>query len=355
MPWFKHASFRYCVPSLLALVTFTIQASSQQLITFDAPNAGTLPGTGTEPTGINALGTITGVVFNNGFGWHGFVLGGGSEPMSFDAPGADPTAPGGTSPTAINDSGEIVGYFADSNQRYHGFLRRPNGKFTVFDAPGNALYIFPFSINNFDVVTGWYFDALGLSHAFYLTHNGKVTAFADGAFGYSINNLGIISGVQTITPSDSFHVQGFLRTHKGMINFKVPGAIGSGLSNAFINDFGVVAGTYPAQQATDHAVGAGFLRAPNGTFTVFASPSGSLKNLEVDALNNYATTTGFFEDALTSTDHAFVRYADGNLIAISMPAGELESVGTAINSRGVVAGWWLDSAGLFHGYTWKNQ
>jgi hypothetical protein len=349
-------------------LAFTLQAYSQSntgtLKTFEAPNAGTLAGTGTSPTGINALGTITGVVVDNNFGYHGFVLEGNAQPVSFDAPDADPLL-GGTTPTAINDLGEITGYFVNSHCQlitdtmcWHGFLRKPNGKFTVFDAPVDASKIgsiFPLSINNFGVITGWYTGNYGNSdYGFYLTPNGKVTPLGEGDFAYSINDLGVIAGVHDsgLAPGQGFLIK------KSTTTFQVPGTltVGTGMSNAFVNDFGVVAGTYAAQQATDHAVAAGFLRAPNGTFTVFASPTGSLLDLEVDAVNIFATTTGWFEqDADTALDHAFVRYANGDLIVINMPVGEEESVGSAISSRGVVTGWWQDSAGLYHGYTWKNR
>jgi len=131
---------------LVALVS-ALPAFSQKLITFDAPTAGTSSATGTQPVAINFFGTITGIVVDNNFGWHGFVRGPGGDATAFDAPGADPLV-GCTCPTAINDFGVIIGYMSDAHSVFHGFLRKPNGKFTIFDVPGTDLYVFPLSINN---------------------------------------------------------------------------------------------------------------------------------------------------------------------------------------------------------------
>jgi hypothetical protein len=203
------------------------------------------------------------------------------------------------------------------------------------------------------VVTGWY-DDLVSNTAFYFIPNGKVTALEEGEAN-SISDFGVIAGVQPeSTPSLPllpFANQGFLSIGQKTVTFQVTGAIDGGTTAAYVNDFGVVAGTYAAQQAPDHAVVAGFLRTQDGKFTVFAAPTGSLMNLQVDAVNIFATTTGWFEEP-SVLDHTFARYADGTLLIPSMPVGEVESIGTAVNARGVVVGWWEDSSAVFHGYTW---
>ena len=77
-------------------------------------------------------------------------------------------------------------------------------------------------------------------------------------------------------------------------------------------------------------------------------------NLQVEALNIFATATGWLQESDSDLGHAFVRYADGTLTVIKMPVGEEESDAAGINSRGVVVGWWLDSTGITHGYTWEK-
>src|SRR5438093_3611025 len=55
---------------------------------------------------------------------------------TFDAPGAG-TGPGqGTLPFGINPAGTMAGYYIDSRDATHGFLRAPDGTITTFDAPG---------------------------------------------------------------------------------------------------------------------------------------------------------------------------------------------------------------------------
>jgi hypothetical protein len=92
--------------ALFALTILTTQASSQQVKTFAALNAGTSAETGTQPTGINALGTITGVMTDNNYGQHGFVLGKDSKCIIFDSPGADPTLPRPLPPRESTTSGK---------------------------------------------------------------------------------------------------------------------------------------------------------------------------------------------------------------------------------------------------------
>src|SRR5436309_16110002 len=57
---------------------------------------------------------------------------------TFDAPGAG-TGPGqGTIPFGINQAGTIAGRYADAGGVIHAFLRTPDGAFTTFDAPGGG-------------------------------------------------------------------------------------------------------------------------------------------------------------------------------------------------------------------------
>jgi hypothetical protein len=70
----KSRNFLLLTPlALLLVLTMTGQASAQHIITFDAPNSGTGAFQGTEASGINLQGTITGNVTDNGNGTHGFV------------------------------------------------------------------------------------------------------------------------------------------------------------------------------------------------------------------------------------------------------------------------------------------
>ena len=341
---------------LVALVS-ALPAFSQKLITFDAPTAGTSSGTGTQPVAINFFGTITGIVVDKDQVWRGFVRNPDGSGTAFEAPGADHYL-GCTCPMAINDEGVIIGIVSDANGVYHGFIRKPNGKITVFDVPGTDLYVFPLSISDDGTVVGYYFDFYGIEHAFLRTPSGKITEFQDPSGTIlteatrpdSINNFGVIAGIVEDTAPQGLN-HGFLRSRKGQYtHFDVPGAIYRHVSDAYVNDLGAVAGTYIAQQATDHAVVAGYTRSPDGTITTFASPTGSLKNLFVYGLNLQGTVVGAFERADIDEDHAFVRYANGRMVAPLFPPEEIQSVSLGINASGTVVGWWQDSQPVTHGF-----
>jgi hypothetical protein len=86
----KFRNFLLLAPLALFLVlTMTSPANAApKIITFDAPNSGTGAFQGTEATGINLEGTITGNVTDNGFGTHGFVRTPAGRFTNFDAPGS---------------------------------------------------------------------------------------------------------------------------------------------------------------------------------------------------------------------------------------------------------------------------
>src|SRR5208337_4414249 len=170
------------VVCLFAALAITLQASAQQIIKFDAPNAGTSAYQGTASTGINLLGAITGNVTDNSYGTHGFVRTPDGQFTDFDAPGANPIV-GCTCPDSINDLGVVAGYDIDTNSLGHGFFRNFGGKITTFDVPqagtGANQGTYPLSINNFKVIAGYYVDGNNVGHGFLRTPNGKITLFDD--------------------------------------------------------------------------------------------------------------------------------------------------------------------------------
>ena len=348
------------------LLGFTIPATSQTPTSFDASGAGKLSGEGTMPAGINMFGEITGSVLDGSDRWHGFVRTPQGRSVIFDAPGADPVS-GCTCPAAINDFGVVVGTALGTEivnnipvTTTNGFVRTPNHKITLV-SPQGAKSTYLDSIDDAGIATGRYIDAFGQQHGFIRLPDGRITEIADplggtgpgrGTTPDAINNFGIVSG--SVTDSQ-FNGHGFLRMPSGQfINFDVPGAIGSLFVNGYVNDLGVVGGTYIAQQTSQNLVEAGFQRLPDGTFSVFEAPTGPLYNLWVNALDVRGTSTGFYElpDGL---DTAFVRFGDGQLLTLDFPLGTQESVGIGVNARDVVVGWWIDANGAYHGYTWSPQ
>jgi hypothetical protein len=174
-------------------------AQDHRIITFDAPNSGTLPYIGTQATGINSFGTITGSVTDNNYGTHGFVRTPDGKFTNFDAPGADPVV-GCTCPSAINDLGVVVGYDIDTNGFSHGFLRSPDGKFTTFDVPSVGGYgTTPRALNLEGAVVGSYTDSNYSFHAFLRSPDGTFTTWigpdactgngSEGCYGSGASNI----------------------------------------------------------------------------------------------------------------------------------------------------------------------
>jgi hypothetical protein len=360
MPWLKRAALRGGMV-LLSSLALTLHSGSQTLTTFDDPNAYTLGGLGTEPTGINLWGAVTGVMADKGGRLHGFVRSPRGEFVDFDAPAADPIV-GFTNPVAINDFGIIAGWAVDNHYVDHGFLRYPDGANVTIDAPGAINGTTVQSINDFGVITGTWIDSQEVTHGFVRNLDGHFTSFdapsagdvgldGEGTFPLSINDFGVIAGF--VTDSNGLNHE-FLRSPEGNFNtFDVPGAIGDLSYNAFINDRGVVAGTWVSEHSYECNcdIEAGYQRTPDGTFTVYQGAYGPLQNVQVYGLNIEGTAVGWYGDT-NDFAHAFVRYADGNRVDINV-ASELESVGSAINAKGIVTGFWVDSTGVSHGFLWS--
>ncbi len=372
-PCKQSISFKFCAALVVfAAIASATRAQAQHLIVFDAPGAGTSAYQGTQPSGINIRGEITGNVTDSNYGTHGFVRTPGGKFTEFDVPGADPVA-GCTCPEAINDFGVVAGEYVDSNSIQHGFLRYPDGRFATFDAPGAGdapgSYQGTWSavINDFGVVAGDYWDANFNTHGYVRTPDGKITTFEDpsagaglyqGTWPYGINNAGAITGAVT-DPGSGSH--GFVRTANGhFFNFDFPGFPSTPSNSAFINDLGVIAGSYVAQ---DTGLNVGFERLPDGKMTTFQAPGiGAQANAgtNVMAMNLQGTTTGFYTDS-NFENHSFVRLANGRTWTFSIPGqlavpgSNLGSGGFSINARGQVAGRWHDANYAGHAYLWLPE
>jgi hypothetical protein len=357
--------------TLFFVLTTTSHAHAQKIIAFDAPNSGTSAGQGTQATGINLEGTITGNVTDNGFGTHGFVRTANGRFANFDAPGADPIV-GCTCPNSINDLGVIAGNTIDTNGVNHGFLRTPEGQFAIFDdsqAPagsGAGQGTSAVAINDFGVIAGTYTDGNNATHGFVRSAFGKITTFdapgaSQGTFPGNINNFGVIVGTFLDT---NFVSHGFVRTAEGKFKvFDAPGSVGGpiGTFSAFINDLGVIAGSY--YDATSN-VEFGFLRWPNGHFDQYAAPkagTAAFAGTDIHAINLEGTATGMIFNHTDSSgsqeSHSFLRAANGEATTFDIPGqidvpnpGWFGSAGAAINAVGAVAGRFHDVNLVAHAF-----
>lgn len=319
--------------SILLFILFAVLLSvawsqAPYMIVVNPPAAGNAAFQGAQAPGINSAGTIAGFFSDSKNVMHGFLRTMSGSLVSFDAPGAGTktikpfvdTPIGilggqGTYVTAINDSGTVVGLYVDNNNVFHGFLRNPRGKFTTFDVPGSG------------------------------------TGKGQGTIAGNINATGEIAGTYT----DASNVtHGFVRTHTGVITaYDVPGAgtaAGQGTSVGWassINNEGAVSGWMIDSVNVAH----GYLRAADGTFTVFeAKGAGTAPGEGTYAwsITPLGAMTGTYYDA-SSLEHGFILTSDNFLVQFDVP-GAADTVAEGINAWGVVTGNYLDKNGANHGY-----
>jgi len=271
------------------MLGLAVSAGAQKgtIITFDAPGAGTDPGQGTIPNGIDPQGAVVGWYVDAGNVNHGFLRTPDGRFTTIDVPGAGTVggycATGtfwplmkGTTAQNINAAGTITGIYTDPSGVGHVFLRAPHGTFTTFDAPGagtgdvQGTWTTTFSaLNPEGAISGWYIDASGAFHGYLRAPKGTVTTFNargagtgnfQGTVAMALNPERAVTGFY-LDASNVFH--GFLRAPDGKLTtFDVPGA-GTGYFQgtypANNNPAGAITGNYTDTNDVNH----GFLRIPS--------------------------------------------------------------------------------------------
>jgi hypothetical protein len=344
-------------------------AAAGNFIAFDVPGAGTGSYQGTVPSGINAVGAITGSYIDANSLTHGFLRTVSGSYIPFDVTGDVY----GTFPQSISLTGAVTGYYCDAIT-CHGFLRASNGTFTTFDAPGAVIGSFgtyPTSISLTGDITGYYLDANFVGHGFLRARNGTLTDFDDpgagmtpfylqGTFPFAITLDGTIVG-NSVTANGSSY--GFLRARDGALTtFDPPG--GAGAFNPFdfgfglyINPEGVITGT-TFQTISGNPYGGNyqvFVRSLDGTFTTFAAATYSPCCIWSfpTGINVWGAITGSFNDGYI-INHGFLRSPDGTLITFDAPgAGTGYNQGTVplgISDLGVIMGEYIDANNVHHGF-----
>ena len=202
-----------------------MRALSGEVVTIDAPGAGSLPssGQGTIAYSINIEGMIAGESTDaNGVSYR-FLRKPDGRFIVFDAPRAGTGPNQGTAAVDINLEGEIAGYTLDNNNVSHGFLRFTSGTFTSFDAPNAGTGPFQGTVTTLEsglnpvgVLIGWYYDANNAAHGYVREPNGIIFSFdppgAANTYPGSINPEGVIVG-GALDTNGIFH--GFIRSAKG--------------------------------------------------------------------------------------------------------------------------------------------
>lgn len=349
------------------------------IMTIDAPGAGTSRGQGTGVGAINASGVITGAFLDSNFGCHAFVRNADGTYITFDTPLGQHGIPTCPQTTTINKAGVITGVEFDQSFGCanwpetaggcggdHGFIRQPNGTITVFDGPIDPARsnpaTDPASINAEGAIVGryWTADQGSSSTSFLRSADGAFITFdAPGTNNQATPGAVGINAARSIVGNfndSNFFPHGYLRAPDGTFTIiDTPGAVG-GTRIAGINSSGEIAGFF-SDSNTSH----GYIRTPDGTFIAFDVPGACAGCIQVTGLNDEGTVAGTFlvpDSSGFLAQHGFVRAADGTVTTFDVPGAVrvifghvLPFVGVAgINSSGAVVGSYSDANGVGHGY-----
>lgn len=354
-----------------------------KIITFDAPGAGTNPGSpfcfgacpGTVAVNANREGVVIGYLVDNSNVYHGFVRDADGKITVFDAPNAGTGSNQGTVAYSINSEGTIAGQFQTCDNVYYGFVRSSRGQFVVFDIPGfkpgaqqgpggSA------NINDVEEVAGFYTDENYVNHGFLRSSDGRIATFdAPGvstiadfppqgttvALESGLNQNGALTGWYY---DSNQAVHGYVRAENGVItdfdNRLAGTAAYQGTYPGSINTQGEITGGVADENSIFH----GFVRSPDGktqTFEVLGSgdTTGSGQGTFGVGINDAGEVTAYWTDSSNLT-HGAVRYCDGRVTTFDVEgAGSGAGQGTTpqgINAAGAVPGYYTDSNNVNHGF-----
>jgi len=329
-------------------------------LSFEVPGA-----LGTFPMSINVSMAVTGYYYVSSKVTRGFVRDAEGAITTFDV-----SSGVWTEPESINADGEIAGFYEVAPGVPHGFFRYADGRIITFDPPANlptGPQALPVSINAFGEVAGNDPDVDGPSNGFTRSLAGQFTTFdyAQGALYPTVvtglNDSGTVVGYFAV---DS-NISSFTRNPDGVsTEFVVPVDVANNgiLKTAAqsINEDGVIGGWYFALTSRQPGVistTGGFVRSPQGIFTLFSPPGtivtapgldfigGTLSVPHRLSINQEGSIAGSYTDA-EGAQHGFVRNPYGTITSFDPPRGG-QTTATCINDNGVIAGSYF--------YTWNTQ
>lgn len=274
------------------------------------------------------------------------------------------TVPGAVevlNPTAVNAVGQTIVNYMDARFATHAAVIDAKGTVTPIAVPG-ASNTLVYSINNAGQIVGSYFvydPSTGYStHGFYRdpsTGNYSTIDFAGNPASTTqatgINDLGQIVGSYYSNTGE----HGFLRSAAGQYTtidapHEMPGFAFT-VVNA-VNNFGQIAGYYYGTSAASSTVSEhGFLRNPDGTFTVVDYPAtgGAVPFTSITGLNDLGQMVGLTS---TPTYRGFLTDASGQFTPVDYPSTTSYFFSTPwdIDGAGEMVGTYRDGTGL-HGFT----
>jgi hypothetical protein len=224
-------------------------------------------------------------------------------------------------------------------------------------------------------IVGFYADYGNAMHAYVRTTDGKITTFdvpgaqgqggaipfpavgtTPGTYAVAADACGAITGYYTDTRNVA---HGYLRAADGTLTvFDAPHAGAGYLQGTYAGNLslsgGAIAGDYVDATGMYH----GFLRAGNGAITEFDVPAAAkgpglgTTTAWAQCINPAGAITGYYMDE-NGAVHGYVRAPDGTITTFDAPgAGTGSGLGTytwAINPAGTTVGVSQDNNGVYHG------
>jgi len=215
--------------------------------------------------------------------------------------------------------------------------------------PQGAVTVLPFGINDSNIIAGGYTDSAGVLHGFYGPPDGSnYTTFdmSDGSQpeARGIRNDGSITGL-ALASGFTFGEE-FYRSPTGRIKIlkNASGAIQDGVAQGG-NDAGVYVGDY---LDTDGVTRLGFKGKSGRYKSNFKLPLKNLTSTNPRQINNNGVVAGGYIGS-DGIQHGFV--LDGsNLISFDAPGAVGVTTAEGINDAGLVSGLYTDSSGNRHAF-----
>ncbi|MEN6450687.1 MAG: PEP-CTERM sorting domain-containing protein [Thermoguttaceae bacterium] len=332
-------STRYAWVALVTLWTgFTGVACGTQYVVTDL---GTLGGTASQASGINAKGQIVGLSTTAAGPQHAFLFSGGKM-TDLGTLGGDSAA------TGVNDNGQVVGYSATSAGATHAFLY-DKGSMNDLQPSGGESYAA--AINAQGQIVG-HRSANGVTSAF-LYSGGTITtlgSFSGASFATGINGAGQVAMYAASAPmSANYH--SYLRSGETMTDLGMIDGSWWSLTSA-VNAKGQVVGWGgSAEFYNEHA----YLYS-NGAMKDLGTLSGCARS-QATGINTAAQVVGFSyslaDDSSRVGQHAFV-YTNDTMTdlnsLIDVASGWTLEAATAINDLGQIAGYGVSPSGQEHAF-----
>src|SRR5437016_266594 len=215
---------------------------------------------------------------------------------------------------------------------------------TTFDYPGTGNSTLPQKINERGDIVGVFVDSNGVTRAF--------VRFSDGSFsapivdpndtvgfteGRGINNSRRVCGDYATSDGNT---HGFFLSGGTFTEYDVPGAVSTDVLG--INDLGVFTGGFD----DGSGIFQGFVSA-GGTITSFSVP-GAILTLAYEINNSKQLVVGYYIDS-AGILHGYFRDANGALHFPIDPSGSTATVLFGLNDKNWVVGRYADSSGATHG------